>query len=322
MQQKQNFITALKIYDDTLWLYSRLCAKECAHGGLSEDDIVMLKDLVLSLLLQAKHLLTDFYVCECGRGADDADFVIDYAAEKGIIWYPDRWKTMYNGLRRRIEEGSFVRNDGTKNLHSPRYLLPTLNIHLAACCWIEQETGKTYTESPCLFNALCNYLSSDAPLINSYPGVSLQEQARAAEEVYLVHAGEYVECICEFKNRMRLLMEERGLAFFLSPTAEMADKVQGPPWGAKFKNEIERKVFLALQDNREIEFVYYSFEDGHCCTSCVKTTPIKMLYDDGHWIVIGSNQHEYNVRLMLCIDDAVYSKKDAGAFGYALSKVE
>ena len=169
MQQKQNFITALKIYDGTLWLYSRLCAKECAHGGLSEDDFVMLKDLVLSLLLQAKHLLTDFYVCECGRGADDADFVIDYAAEKGIIWYPDRWKTLYNGLRRRIEEGSFVRNDGTKNLHSPRYLLPTLNSHLAACYWIEQETGKTYTESPSLFNALCNYLSSDAPLINSLP---------------------------------------------------------------------------------------------------------------------------------------------------------
>jgi hypothetical protein len=45
---------------------------------------------------------------------------IDYAAEKGIIWYPDRWKTLYNGLRRRIEEGSFVRNDGTKNLHSPQ----------------------------------------------------------------------------------------------------------------------------------------------------------------------------------------------------------
>ena len=86
-----------------------------------------------------------------------------------------------------------VRNDRTQNLHSPRYLLPTLNSHLAACYWVEKETGKTYTESPELFRRLCNYLSNDAPLVNEYPGVSLREQARVSEEVYLVHAGEYVE---------------------------------------------------------------------------------------------------------------------------------
>ena len=314
---------ALKIYDATLWLYDRLCAKEYAHGGLSEDDLSLMKDLFLSLSLQAKHLLKDFYAGECGRGTEDFDAVIDYAAEKGIVWHPERWKTMYNGLRRRIEEGRMVINDREKNLHSPRYLLPTLNSHLAACYWIGQETGKTYAESPELFRRLCNYLSNDAPLVNEYPGVSLREQARD-----LVNVGEYVEYICEFERRMRLLMEERGLAFFLSPTPEMTDKVQCPPWGAKFKNEIERKVFLALHESRETEFLYYSFEDGHVCTSLVRTIPVRLSYEEDHWTLIGKDKnkelHEYNVRLILCVDDVEiesYKERYKRAFNNALSNM-
>lgn len=319
---------ALKIYDATLWLYERICAKECAHGGLSEDDFALMKDLFLNLSQQTKHLLKDFYAGECSRGAEDFDAVIDYATEKGIVWHPERWKTMYNGISRRIEEGRMVRNDRTQNLHSPRYLLPTLNNHLAACYWVEKETGKTYTESPSLFNVMCNYLSSDAPLINSYPGVSLSEQARVSEEVYLVHVGEYVEYICEFERRMRLLMDERGVAFYISPTPEMADKVQGPPWGAKFKNEIERKIFLALQESKDIEFVYYSFEDGHVCTSCAQTVPVRLRYDEDHWTLIGKDKnkelHEYNVRQILCVDDVEiesYKERYKRAFKNSLSNI-
>lgn len=319
---------ALKIYDATLWLYERMCAKKCAHRGLPEDDFSLLKDLFLSLSQQAKHLLKDFYAGECGRGAEDLNAVIDYAAEKGIIWYPDRWKAMYHGLRRRVEEGRMVRNDRTQNLHSLRYLLPTLNSHLAACYLIEKETGKTYTESPELYRRLCNYLSNDAPLVNEYPGVSLSEQARVSEEVYLVNVGEYVEYICEFERRMGLLMEERGLAFYLSPTPEMTDKVQCPPWGAKFKNEIERKVFLALHESRETEFLYYSFEDGHVCTSLVRTIPVRLSYEEDHWTLIGKDKnkelHEYNVRLILCVDDVEiesYKERYKRAFNNALSNM-
>lgn len=221
-----------------------------------------------------------------------------------------------------------VINDREKNLHSPRYLLPTLNSHLAACYWIEQETGKTYAESPELFRRLCNYLSSDAPLVNEYPGVSLNEQARVSEGVYLVNVGEYVEYICEFERRMRLLMEERGLAFYLSPTPEMTDKVQCPPWGAKFKNEIERKVFLALHESRETEFVYYSFEDGHVCTSLVRTIPVRLSYEEDYWTLIGKDKnkelHEYNVRLILCVDDVEienYKERYKRAFKNSLSNI-
>ena len=199
---------------------------------------------------------------------------------------------------------------------------------LAACYWVEKETGKTYTESPELFRRLCNYLSNDAPLVNEYPGVSLREQARVSEEVYLVHAGEYVEYICEFERRMRLLMEERGLAFYLSPTPENSDKVKGSQWGTKFKNEIERKIFLALQESRETEFVYYSFEDGHFCTSCVRTVPVRLRYDEDHWTLIGEDKnkelHEYNVRLILCVDDVeieCYMDRYKRAFKNALSNM-
>jgi len=319
---------ALKIYDATLWLYERICAKECAHGGLTEDDFALMRDLFMSLSQQAKHLLKNFYACECGGGGDDFDAVIDYAAEMGIIWYPDRWKVIYNGISRRIEEERMVRNDRTQNLHSTRYLFPTLNSHLTACYLIEKDTGKTCAESPELFRRLCNYLSSDAPLVNEYPGVSLNEQARVSEEVYFVNVGEYVEYICEFERRMRLLMEERGLAFFLSPTPEMADKVQGPPWGAKFKNEIERKIFLALHESRETEFVYYSFEDGHVCTSLVRTIPVRLSYEEDHWTFIGKDKngelHEYNVRLILCVDDVEienYKERNERAFKNALSNM-
>ena len=319
---------ALKIYDATLWLYERICAKECAHGGLPEDDFSLLKDLFLSLSQQAKHLLKDFYAGECGRGTEDFNAVIDYAAENGIIWYPDRWKAMYNGLKRRIEEGRMVINDRTKNLHSPRYLLPTLNSHLAACYWIEQETGKTYMESPELFRRLCSYLSSDAPFVNEYPGISLGEQTRISEEAYMSNASEFVDYKCDFLKRISLLMEERGLAFYLSPTPEMTDKVQGPPWGAKFKNEIERKIFLALQDSKDIEFVYYSYEDGHVYTSLVRTIPVRLSYEEDHWTFIGKDKngelHEYNVRLILCVDDVEienYKERNEIAFKNALSNM-
>ena len=316
---------ALKIYDATLWLYERLCTKDCGRGGLTEDEYGQMKDLFMSLTQQAKDLLRNFYVRECGRRTDDYEAVIDYAVEMGIIYYPGRWKTMYNGLRRRIEEGRMVRNDRTRNLHSPRYLLPTLNRHLAACYWTEKETGKTYTESPELFRSICNYISSDAPLVNEYPGISLKEQALISEQAYMNNIGELADYKCEFIRRMKWLMEERGLAFFLAPTPKMADRVQGPPWGAKFKNEIERKVFLALQKNGETEFVYYSFEDDHCCTSHVRTTPVRLRYGDDHWTLVGKNKNgkvnEYNVRLILCIDDeeiAKYIERYKRAFGNAL----
>ena len=215
---------ALKIYDATLWLYERLCTKDCGRGGLTEDEYGQMKDLFMSLTQQAKDLLRNFYVRECGRRTDDYEAVIDYAVEMGIIYYPGRWKTMYNGLRRRIEKGRMVRNDRTRNLHSPRYLLPTLNRHLAACYWTEKETGKTYTESPELFRSICNYISSDAPLVNEYPGISLKEQALISEQAYMNNIGELADYKCEFIRRMKWLMEERGLAFFLAPTWQIECK--------------------------------------------------------------------------------------------------
>lgn len=133
---------AIKRYNITMWMYERLCEQDCLRCGLTEDEFGQMKDLFMSMIQQAEDLLRNFYARECGREADDFDAVIDYAAEKEIINYPSRWKAMYNGLRRRIEDGRMVRNDKTRNLQSARYIFPTLNCHLAACYRVEEETEK------------------------------------------------------------------------------------------------------------------------------------------------------------------------------------
>lgn len=297
----------LKKFDATLWLFLRLCEKECANGRLSKEEFVILKDLFLSLTLQAKDLMKELYEHECGVKTDSFELIIDYCAKRNIIYYPNRWKTMYNGIKRRIEEGRMVRNDWMTNLHSPRYLLPTLNCHLAACWWIEQETGKIYKEDLELFNKMCHYLSGDAPLVNKYPSVSIVEQAKIFEVVCAKNNNNNDEYESEFQKRIRQQMQERGLEFSLTPSPQISNIVQGPPWGVEFKNEIERKVLMALNQSRDIEFIYFSFKDGCTCTSYVRTTPVGLRYDGSQWTLQGRDmnhiQHEYNMRLILSVDE-------------------
>ena len=294
-----------KKYDATLWLYLRLCEKECANGRLSEEEFVILKDLFMSLTLQAKDLMNNFYQYECGVKTDSLEVIIDHCANR-IIYYPNRWKTMYNGLRRRIEEERIVRNDRTRNLHSPRYLLPTLNSHLAAC-WCMKQAGKTYKENQELFNKMYHYLSSDAPLVNKYPGISIVEQVNISEVVLAMTRNDDIDYEREFQKSIKQLMGKRGLEFSLTPSPQIADMVQGPPWGFEFKNEIERKVLMALNQIRDIEFIYFSFKDGCTCTSYVRTTPVGLRYDGSHWTLIGQDmnhiQYEYNMRLILSVDE-------------------
>ena len=83
-----------------------------------------------------------------------------------------------------------------------------------------------------------------------------------------------------------------------------------------------------MQESRETEFVYYSFEDGHFCTSCVRTVPVRLRYDEDHWTLIGEDKnkelHEYNVRLILCVDDVeieCYMDRYKRAFKNALSNM-
>jgi hypothetical protein len=83
-----------------------------------------------------------------------------------------------------------------------------------------------------------------------------------------------------------------------------------------------------LQESKDIEFVYYSYEDGHVYTSLVRTIPVRLSYEEDHWTFIGKDKngelHEYNVRLILCVDDVEienYKERNERAFKNALSNM-
>ena len=302
---------AIKMFDATMRLYSMLYIKEYARGGITDEEFLTLRALFMDATFQAKNLMNNSMIHCYGEGTEDIDALIDYAIEKEVIYNPKHWRIMYHGIRKRIEEKRIVQND-KRNILSCYDLLKVLNRNLSAWYIVEKETGNKCERSPELYLKMCNYLSGDAPLINYYPGITIAEQEIISEEVSLHYAGEYVDYICEFTRRMRMLMKERGLKSFLSPLPEMNDRVQGPLWGAKFKNEIERKVLLALQEKREVEFIYYDFKRGVSHTSLVRVTPVKLRYDAGEWILLGkyeSNElYEFDVSMILCMDDVEVSE--------------
>ena len=117
---------ALKVYGETVHLYVALCEKDCAMGSLTDDEYIKMIDLFMSTSLQARILMKDFYEHYTGGVTEDIDILIDFAAKHELIWYPTKWKIVYHGLRKRIEENRMVANDKWRNLHTPRYLLPTL----------------------------------------------------------------------------------------------------------------------------------------------------------------------------------------------------
>lgn len=231
----------LKQYDATLWIFQRLRYKEYGGRGITEDEFQELKVLFVSLVHQAKNLMSDFIKHLTGNTVEDIDELIDFAVAKGVIYYPKHWKIMYHGLFKRMEENQMVPKD-KRNIFQSYELLKTLNSNLSAWYIVEEETGSACSEDSDLFLRMRGYLSSDAPLVNEYPGISRIEQSAISEEVYRRNAGEYVDYIIEFHRRMRTLMEERGLLYSVALRTETSDSVQGPPWGTEFKNEIERKI--------------------------------------------------------------------------------
>ena len=307
----------LKIYDATLSLYEKMCERDCAFAGWTDDEFKQTLELFMSISFQAKCLLSDFYEHLSGKRAEDIDVLIDFAREKGIIWYPSNWKTTYHGLRRRIEENRMVPND-KRNIHLPRGLFKYLNHRLSAWYLVEEETGKPCEFDPELFRKMGNYLcySSYSPMTNNYPGISFSEQAVIADEVYHYiyenwdddYEDESVPFYHQFKPRMEALMKERGLPSFLTPTLEQMNRVEKRyRLVPKFMNEIEREVFTAFQENRTIRFLFFTFENAHPVTSHVCTTPIKFRSGIPCWILVGKDENgkikEYNVRFILQIED-------------------
>lgn len=248
---------ALKIYNATLWLYGELYERSCAYG-LTEEENRELIDLFMSASQQARNLLDDFRYDCLGERTNDIDTLVDFAIEKKVILYAKHWKSMYHGLRKRIEGNRLMPNDKRFNLFSGYKLLSNLDVNRSMRNYIEEETEES----------------------------------------------------------------------FLTPSLEIADKVQEPPWGSIFKTEIECKVLLSLQEEKEIEFIYFAFKDGHCYTSCEQIKPVSIRYDGNHWTLMGkvrdNDLHEYNVSLILSVEDSEirgYKVRIARAFENAISNM-
>lgn len=297
---------ALKIFDVKMWLYDRLYVKENAGGGLNEEEFIELKNLFMNVSHHAISFLSDFYQYGTGTKNRDIDTLIDYAAEKGIIQYSSRWKTLYHELRSKGKESCMV-SDDKQNILDMMELFGFLKKHVIARYIVETETGGPCEESPELYRLMMNYGPS---LINDYPGVSYTEQVTIYDDIYRISMDvEDPECQIkrEFDEKMERLMKDRGLTHHMTPLIGMQDKIQGDHGEVKFQNEIEREVLLALQEEREVGFRYFSMEDGNDCWSQVWTTPIKLRLERDGWILVGKDEdnqvQEYIVRLILCVTD-------------------
>lgn len=65
-------------------------------------------------------------------------------------------------------------------------------------------------------------------------------------------------------------------------------------------------ISTAIQAVRTIEFIYFSYEDGHKYTSCPCITPVSLHYNEDHWALRGKDrnnvEHEYDVRNIQSLD--------------------
>ena len=95
------------------------------------------------------------------------------------------------------------------------------------------------------------------------------------------------------------------------------------------ENKMVQVISTAIQAVRTIEFIYFSYEDGHKYTSCPCITPVSLHYNEDHWVLIGKDvdnvEHEYDVRNIQSVD--AFEVKDTKerihrAYMNALSNLE
>jgi len=72
------------------------------------------------------------------------------------------------------------------------------------------------------------------------------------------------------------------------------------------ENKIVQVISIAIQAGRTLEFIYYSYEDGHKYASCPCVTPVSLTYKEDHWALRGKDrnnvEHEYDVRNIQSLD--------------------
>ncbi|MBR4392123.1 MAG: hypothetical protein IKT08_08490 [Bacteroidales bacterium] len=301
----------LRAFDALLWQYHGLYVKQFAYGGINEDEFEEIKRLFVEGCRMAEDLLKDFEKkCDCLE-TDDFDIVLERAEHWGVLHYSCWWKKMYHERLPHVEENRMTSEDRDR-VFSAYDLLKIANYKLAAWILIEKENGVTGKDNPELLHKLYHYFSELSPYRNYYPGCSFTTQAeiwyQAENHDYGdIHPDDLDANVWDyFKKRMEEYMAVHGLPHPLVIPSEIEDKIVcSRGYQRIFSDDVESCILSAMKDNRSIEIVYFSFDDGTSHLSTYGVTPIRMVYKDYYWTLIGVNESgqtkEFVVRRILNI---------------------
>ena len=301
----------LRAFDALLWQYHRLYVKQFAYGGIDNVEYEELKSLFIEGCRMAETLLWDFVRKYDDTPANDFDTVLERAEHWDVLHYSCWWKKMYHELLPYIKEHRMTEFD-RDNVFSAYDLLKIPNYKLAAWIVIEKENGVAGKDNPELLHKLYHYFSGDDPYRNNYPGCPFTTQAEIWHEAEnhdygKVHPDEWEGYVCDyFEKRMEEYMAEHGLPHPLVIPSEIEDRIVcSRDYQRYFSNDVESCILSAMKDNRSIEMVYFSIDDGTSHLSTQVVTPIRMVYTDCYWTLIGADENgqtkEFVVRQILNI---------------------
>ncbi len=116
----------LRIYDATMWHYKNHCQQELAEGGLPDYEFDELKDMFVDVMRQAEKLMRSFVQDHVDDLPETINEIIDYISGYQLMRYAKKWKLLYSGLYRRIQENRMVDND-RRNLFAAYEVLSSLD---------------------------------------------------------------------------------------------------------------------------------------------------------------------------------------------------
>ncbi len=116
----------LKVYNATMLHYNYYYQKEFAESGLSDYEFDELKDMFVDAMQQAEKLMRSFVQNHVDNLPETINEIIDYISDYQLICYVKKWKLLYSGLYRRVQENRMVAND-RRNLFAAYEVLSTLD---------------------------------------------------------------------------------------------------------------------------------------------------------------------------------------------------
>ena len=288
----------LRAFDALLWQYHRLYVKQCAYGGIEDGEYDELKCLFIEGCRMAETLLWDFVKKYDDTPANDFDTVLERAEHWGVLHYSRHWKNVYHELLPYIKEHRITDLDKDSVL-TVYDLLKIANYTLAAWLVMEKENGVSGKEDSELLHKLYHYFSEHDPYRNDYPGCPFTTQAEIWHEAEnhdygKVDPDEWEGYVCDyFEKRMEEYMVEHGLPHPLEIPSEIEDRIVcSRGYQRHFSDDVELCILSAMKDNRPIEIVYFSIDNGMSQLSTHVVTPIRMVYTDCYWTLIGVDENE------------------------------